>query len=125
MLLALILACGPDPADAYKLALAGDLPLDQALALCARAAAQGDECTATVVRGHAEAPISACDGLTSERWRSECAFGIAEARARAGDRWGALAGCGLAGVIRQETAEPMNTDTVTTPNSDAMVIETQ
>ena len=98
----MILACGPTPAEAYRLALAGELPLPDALALCGRAGEDTDECVATVVRGHAEAPIEQCFGLSSERWRSECAFGIAEARAKAGDRWGALTGCGAAGAYYHE-----------------------
>ncbi len=55
-----------------------------------------------MLRGKADAPIERCAALRSERWRSECAFGIAEARAKAGDRWGALAGCGAAGAYYNE-----------------------
>lgn len=99
----LLLACaGPSPAEAFRTAIAGDIALEDALVLCARAADDEEECVATVVRGHADAPMAACQGLQSERWRSECAFGIAESRAKAGDRWGALEGCGLAGAYYDE-----------------------
>lgn len=103
MLLTLILGCdGPSETEAYRLAVAGARPLEEALGLCARAGEATDECIATVVRDHADAPIEHCIGLSSERWRSECAFGIAEARAKGGDRWGALAGCGAAGAYYHE-----------------------
>lgn len=102
MLAALILACAPSAPEAYRLAIAGDLPLEEALDLCGHAGESAEECVATVVRGHVDAPIEACTALTSERWRSECAFGIAESRAKAGDRWGALAGCGAAGAYYHE-----------------------
>ncbi|MFN7144195.1 MAG: hypothetical protein ACK4YP_10485 [Myxococcota bacterium] len=103
MLAALILlACGPSPTEALRAALAGDLPLEASLDLCDRAGEAAEECVATVVRGRADAPIERCARLSSDRWRSECAFGIAEARAKAGDRWGALAGCGAAGAYYHE-----------------------
>lgn len=103
MLAALILlACGPSPTEALRAALAGDLPLEESLALCDQAGDAAEECVATVVRGRADAPIERCARLSSDRWRSECAFGIAEARAKAGDRWGALAGCGAAGAYYHE-----------------------
>ncbi len=101
-LVAPLAGCGPTPAEAFRAALAGDLPVDEALDLCALAGEQTDECVATVVRGNADVPIEHCAGLSSERWRSECAFGIAEARAKAGDRWGALTGCGAAGAYYHE-----------------------
>lgn len=93
---------GSAPAEAYRAALAGGIPLDEALVLCDRAGESAEECVATVVRGHADAPIERCAALQSEQWRSECAFGIAEARAKAGDRWGALSGCGAAGAYYNE-----------------------
>lgn len=98
----LLLACAaPDPAAAFRDALAADVLAD-ALTLCGDAGDDNEECVATVVRGHADAPMDACLSLRSERWRSECAFGIAESRAKAGDRWGALEGCGLAGAYYDE-----------------------
>lgn len=96
------LACAPAPEEALRLALAGERPLSESLALCDQAGDDAEECVATVVRDHADAPIERCGRLQSERWRSECAFGIAEARAKAGDRWGALEGCGLAGAYYHE-----------------------
>lgn len=102
-LVLLLFGCGgPGPAEAFRAALAGQLPLDEALALCDRAGESAEECVATVVRGHADAPIERCAALSTDRWRSECAFGIAEARASAGDRWGALTGCGAAGAYYNE-----------------------
>jgi hypothetical protein len=103
LLAALLPGCGgPTPAAAFREALAGNLPLDDALLLCDAAGESAEECVATVVRGHADAPIARCAALRSEQWRSECAFGIAEARATAGDRWGALTGCGAAGAYYNE-----------------------
>jgi hypothetical protein len=103
VLLPLILACATqDPEEAWRAALAGDRPLAESLALCDQSGEHAEECVATVVRGHADAPITRCAALQSERWRSECAFGIAEARAKAGDRWGALEGCGEAGAYYNE-----------------------
>jgi hypothetical protein len=99
----ILLGCvTPDPDAAFREALAGDRALDDRLALCDDAGDSAEECVATVVRGHAEAPLARCAALRAERWRSECAFGIAEARAKAGDRWGALAGCGAAGAYYNE-----------------------
>ncbi|MDP2307861.1 MAG: hypothetical protein Q8P18_17680 [Pseudomonadota bacterium] len=102
-LLAALPGCGGlTPTEAFREALAGDIPLEDALTLCDQAGESAEECVATVVRGHADAPTARCAALQSERWRSECAFGIAEARATAGDRWGALTGCGAAGAYYNE-----------------------
>ncbi len=73
-----------------------------ALAACDRSAELAEECVATVVRAHPDALVERCAALPSIRWRSECAFGIAEARAKEGDRWGALVGCGAAGAYYNE-----------------------
>lgn len=43
-----------------------------------------------------------CAALKDARWRGECYFTAAEARAKAGDRWAALQGCGRAGAFYNE-----------------------
>jgi hypothetical protein len=98
----ILLGCAPSPERAFQEALAEDTDLPRALQLCAEAGEHEEECVATVVRGHPDAPLDRCAALADERWRSECAFGIAEARAKAGDRWGALSGCGQAGAYYNE-----------------------
>ncbi|MBM4391417.1 MAG: hypothetical protein FJ090_09875 [Deltaproteobacteria bacterium] len=91
-------ACaGPSTAEAYNLALAGDLPVADSLDLCERAGDQSQECAAAVIRERPEASGRDCHSIESAEWRSECFFSIAERQARAGDRFGALASCAGAG----------------------------
>jgi hypothetical protein len=97
LMLAAVLACGArSEADAYARALATDAPLDEARASCRDAGVQRDACLAALVRARPlDAPglLGMCGELEDPRWRGECTFAVAEARAQAGDRWGALEAC--------------------------------
>jgi hypothetical protein len=87
----------------------------EALGACAQAGTSREECVAAVVRAHsgAAAPAGApravaqdlsgaCDDLSDPRWRGECHFAVAEQRASAGDRHGALEACAQAGPFYDE-----------------------
>lgn len=100
----ILLACAPapTPAEAYRLALAAETPVEEALELCHTAADEEEECIATVVRRHPDELAGECVTLRTARWRGECHFSVAEARAKEGDRWGALTECGAAGDFYNE-----------------------
>ncbi len=96
------LACGPTAADAMARALDPTTTLADALDWCAHAGEDAGECTASVVRNRPAATSSACIDIPAEKWRAECQFAAAERRGKAGDRWGALIGCGQAGTYYNE-----------------------
>lgn len=102
MLALTLLACAGQPAELMREALAEGTPLPRALRLCRSSEDIADECVTAVVRAHPEATEAACGGVADERWRAECHFSVAEARAKDGDRWGALSACGLAGAYYDE-----------------------
>lgn len=101
-LLALGLACAPTAAEAMARALDPDASLDTALQWCAKAGESSGECSASIVRSRPEATSEACAGIVEEKWHAECQFAAAEHRGKAGDRWGALIGCGQAGSFYNE-----------------------
>lgn len=100
--LLLLAGCERAPAEAMREALAEGTPLPRALRLCRAAGDIADECVTAVVRAHPEAPEDTCRSLVSDRWRAECHFSVAEARAKDGDRWAALVACGQAGAYYDE-----------------------
>ena len=97
-----LFACATDAASANQAALSGTLPVAEALDLCAGAGAEAESCAAGVVRSRADATEDDCGGIATEKWRSECFFGVAERRAKARDRFAALRTCGQAGSFYAE-----------------------
>jgi hypothetical protein len=128
-LLAVLLACAPttSPAEAMARALSPETPPSEALDACAQAGPSHEECVAAVVRarsgaartepdGSAEGSAipadaspalapdlsAACSELSDPRWRGECHFAVAERRAAAGNRQGAIEACAQAGPFYDE-----------------------
>ena len=101
LLLLHVAACAPTPGVAYREAVDPATPLSVAVQRCGQSGHLADECLASLVRIHADADhddlLAVCERVIGARWLAECHFSLAEDRARAGDRWGALQGCGRAG----------------------------
>ncbi len=99
-----LVACTPSvsPAEAFARGQDPAVPLSEALDWCRRAGEAADTCVVGAVRAHGDADADACERARDPRLRAECHFSRAEARARGGDRWGAVEACARAGAYGDE-----------------------
>lgn len=102
LIAALLFACAPSEADAWKRALNPELALPEALALCRATGEEADACSTEVLRARPHSTSQDCAAIQSAAWRAECAFAVADRHSKAGERWAALAACGEAGRYYQE-----------------------
>jgi hypothetical protein len=101
--LVLVACAGRTEAEAYAAALADGATLVDAKESCRASGAQRDACLAALVRARPAEAVSmldVCMEIEDARWRGECGFAVAEARAQGGDRWGAVEAC--AGTFQDE-----------------------
>ncbi len=97
-------ACGSERDDRDRFIQAGWLPQDQAVATClAIDDDRGADACILALQDAQDTPASElCAHPRSSDARAECWFRAAERLAEAGDRWGALEGCGQAGPFTDE-----------------------
>lgn len=102
MILALLLGCAPNAAQAYQTALDGSRSVGESVSLCALTGDQAEACTTSVMRSRSDVVASDCEQIAAEKWRSECYFSVAERHGFAKERWAALQTCGRAGAFYAE-----------------------